>query len=126
MTTRARNILIAASLLAFILLIANAGALLGKVKRLGKKQYYTQIMQPGLINGQAVWGYTYKQLAFDHDGQGQQLEFLADKSLRQQAYLRVYVSGEDRVITWEEVGSDAIPELALKQLSPDLTNQSGC
>lgn len=87
-----------------------------KAKRFGKKQYYTQIMQPGFSNGQALWGYTYEQSAFDENGKERRLTFLAPKNLRLQAYLRVYVADQDFVTAWEEVDGEAIPALARKQL----------
>jgi|GEM_PF-552359 len=97
-------------------LAGSAGLIISKAKRFGKKQYYTQITQSGLSNGQALWGYTYEQPAFDEDGKERRLTFLAEKSLRLQAYLRVYVAGDDHVTAWEEVGSEAVPTLARTQL----------
>ena len=107
---------IAASIVIIALIMISAGAIISKAKRFGKTQYYTRVVQPGLVNGQAVWGYTYKQPAYDRDGNERRLEFLADKSLRLQAYLRIYVSGQDHVTAWEEVSADAVPVPAMEQL----------
>lgn len=97
-------------------LAGGLGVMMIKAKRFGKKQYYTQITQPGLFNGQELWGYTYEQPAFDEHGNERRLTFLAPKNLRLQAYLRVYVADEDFVTAWEEVEGGAIPAPARKQL----------
>jgi len=104
-------------------LSGGAGLIISKAKRFGKKQYYTQIIQPGVPNGQTSWGYTYEQSAFDENGRERRLTFLAPKNLRLQAYLRVYVAGEDFVTAWEEVDGDAIPAPARKQLQLQLQLQ---
>lgn len=114
MTKRTGWIVLSAVMIA--VLAGGAGVMISKAKRFGKKQYYTQITQPGLPNGQASWGYTYEQSAFDENGKARRLTFLAPKNLRLQAYLRVYVADEDFVTAWEEVDGDAIPAPARKQL----------
>ena len=118
MTKRTGWMMMSAVLIA--VLAGGLGVMMIKAKRFGKKQYYTQITQPGLFNGQELWGYTYEQSAFDEHGKERRLTFLARKNLRLQAYLRVYVADEDFVTAWEEVDSGAIPAQARKPLQlPD-------
>lgn len=99
-----------------VALAAGGYALVLNNTRFGKKQYYTRIAQPGVANGQALWAYTYAQSAFDEDGKERRLTFQVEKSLRLQAYLRVYVAGQDHVTAWEEVSEAAVPALARGQL----------
>ncbi|MBB5392637.1 MULTISPECIES: YxeA family protein [unclassified Herbaspirillum] len=99
-----------------VVLVGGTSVVVSKAKRFGKQQYFTQITQPGQPNGQASWGYTYEQPAFDREGKERRLTFRAEKSLRLQAYLRVYVASHDRVTAWEEVDGAAVPALAKEQL----------
>lgn len=126
MTMRTWKIWVVAGVVMITLLTINAGTLLGKARRFGKKQFYTQIVHPGLLNGHATWNYTYDQSAYDQEGRERRLYFFADKSLRPQAYLRMYVSGDDQVTAWEEVSSAVVPAQALERLMSREDKQAGC
>jgi len=123
MTKRTKWMIVSAVLIA--VLAGGLGVMMIKAKRFGKKQYYTQITQPGLVNGQELWGYTYQQSAFDEYGKERRLTFLAPKNLRLQAYLRVYVADQDFVTAWEEVDGGAIPASARKQLQSPAKPSAG-
>ncbi|MEC2247308.1 YxeA family protein, partial [Bacillus cereus] len=61
--------------------------------------------------------YEYKLTGFDKDGKEKELEFIAQKNLRKEAFLRVYHSDKKGVTAWEEVKKDELPAKVKEKLS---------
>ncbi|KOP68176.1 hypothetical protein AMS62_25195 [Bacillus sp. FJAT-18019] len=103
-------------LVGFIVFIQNVN-----VNRLGAQQYYVQINQDGkkvedkLDSGEKYVYYEYTLEGFDSNGKEKELSFTAGNELRKDAYLRVYVKGNE-VSSYQEVESGELPEQAKQKL----------
>lgn len=91
------------------------------LNRLGAQQYYVQINQDGKRfedksdNGEKYVYYEYTLDGYNPSGKVKALTFTAQKELRKDAYLRVYVKGEE-VSSYQEVKADELPEGAKQKL----------
>lgn len=91
--------------------------------RLGAEQYYTQIIGQGKIlkskddNGVTYVSYEYKLPGFDKDGQQKTLTFTAQKQLRENAYLTLFVKDDEGVTSYQEVSKEDIPKKASEKLT---------
>lgn len=89
--------------------------------RMGADHYYVQITQDGEVsetrtgNGKVYKDYNYTLPAYNKDGKERELEFMAQKNLRKDAYLKMYVK-KDGVSSYDEVKFDEIPEKAQAKL----------
>lgn len=108
----------------FSILVVFASLLVGcDLNRMGKDEYYVQITVDGkefdskASNGQKFKDYDYKLTGFDKDGKEKELEFIAQKNLRKEAFLRVYHSDKKGVTAWEEVKKDELPAKVKEKLS---------
>ena len=63
---------------------------------------------------EGVWEYTLE--AYDEHGSHRQLTFTASKRLKAAAYLKLGYMPVRGVISWEEIPSDQVPEMALDRL----------
>ncbi|MGG4554772.1 YxeA family protein [Paenibacillus humicus] len=103
-------------LVGFVVFIQNVN-----LNRIGAEQYYVQINQDGKKiedksdSGQKYVSYEYTLEGFDSNGKEKSLTFTASKELRQDAYLRVYVKGND-VSSYQEVQATELPEQAKQKL----------
>lgn len=90
--------------------------------RINASNYYLQITEDGiphenkLDDGSVMTSYSYKLDATNEDGKTISLEFTAHKSLRKDAYLKMYVKKDDQVSSYDEVKLEEIPKKAQKQL----------
>lgn len=91
------------------------------LNRIGAQSYYVQINQDGKRmeyksdSGEKYISYEYAQNGFDSNGNEKKLIFTANKELRKNAYLRVYVKGGN-VSSYQEVQVDELPEKAKQKL----------
>ncbi|MDR9856853.1 YxeA family protein [Paenibacillus sp. VCA1] len=103
-------------LVGFVVFIQNVN-----VNRLGAQQYYVQITQDGKKmedksdSGQKYVYYEYTLKGFDSNGKEKDLTFTAGKELRKNAYLRIYVKGNE-VSSYQEVQASELPEQAKQKL----------
>jgi len=103
-------------LVGFIVFIQNVN-----VNRFGTDHYYVQIQDSGKkIEGKSDSGeiyvhYDYTMKGFDKDGKEKTFTFSANKDLRKQAYLLVYLKGEE-VKSYKEVQANELPEKAKQKL----------
>ncbi|GAA0392209.1 YxeA family protein [Paenibacillus motobuensis] len=103
-------------LIGFIVFIQNVN-----INRLGADSYYVQIQDSGKeIEGKSDSGkiftyYEYTIKGFDEDGKEKTFTFTAQKDLRKQAYLQVYLKG-DEVKSYQEVQANDLPEKAKQKL----------
>lgn len=98
----------------FSLLVVFASLLVGcDINRMGKEEYYVQITMDGKVMGKE---YEYTLSGFDKEGKEKELEFMAQKNLRKEAFLRVYHSEKKGVTAWEEVQEDELPRKAKEKL----------
>lgn len=103
-------------LVGFVVFIQNVN-----LNRIGAEQYYVQINQDGKKiedksdSGQKYVSYEYNLEGFDSNGKEKVLTFTAGKELRQDAYLKVYVKGND-VSSYQEVQATELPEQAKQKL----------
>ncbi|CAH0249562.1 hypothetical protein SRABI96_03143 [Peribacillus sp. Bi96] len=90
--------------------------------RMNASNYYLQITEDGvqhetkLDDGSVMNSYSYKLDATNADGETLLLEFTAQKNLRKDAYLKMYVKNGDEVSSYDEVKLEEIPEKAQKKL----------
>ena len=90
--------------------------------RMNADNYYLQITEDGiphdykLDDGSVMTTYSYQLNATNADGQTIPLEFTAQKNLRKDAYLKMYVKEGDQVSSYDEVKLEDIPQKAQKQL----------
>lgn len=112
------------SVVAFFVLLAAAGYALISIdwNRFNKEHYYVQITDTPSVEefvdskGAVYKSYWYTQAGYNEDGDEQSLNFFAQKELRQDAYLRIYVKDGDVVTSYDEVKFDEMPEAAQKAL----------
>lgn len=89
--------------------------------RMNADHYYLQITQDGEVSesrasdGKVYKNYNYKLPAYNEDGKERELEFMAQKNLRKDAYLKMYVK-KDGVSSYDEVKFEEIPEKAQAKL----------
>ncbi|HDR7705658.1 TPA: YxeA family protein [Bacillus thuringiensis] len=108
----------------FSLLVVFASLLVGcDINRMGKDEYYVQITIDGKegvsksMDGKVMGKeYEYTLSGFDKEGKEKELEFMAQKNLRKEAFLRVYHSEKKGVTAWEEVQEDELPKKAKEKL----------
>ncbi|PHE93461.1 hypothetical protein COF76_25550 [Bacillus wiedmannii] len=108
----------------FSLLVVFAGLLVGcDINRMGKDEYYVQITMDGKegvsksMDGKVMGKeYEYTLSGFDKEGKEKELQFMAQKNLRKEAFLRVYHSEKKGVTAWEEVQEDELPKKAKEKL----------
>ncbi|PGO32078.1 hypothetical protein CN984_08650 [Bacillus cereus] len=106
------------------LLVVFASLLVGcDINRMGKDEYYVQITMDGKegisksMDGKVMGKeYEYTLSGFDKEGKEKELEFMAQKNLRKEAFLRVYYSEKKGVTAWEEVQEDELPKKAKEKL----------
>lgn len=91
--------------------------------RLNKEAYYVQITEDGVLettkleSGEIMKLYEYKMNAINKDGENKELEFSANKNLKQEAYLKIYVKkGTSTVTSYDEVALKDLPEKVEKAL----------
>jgi len=91
--------------------------------RLGAEQYYTQITGPGKIledkddKGVKYVSYEYNLPAFDNDGSETTVTFTAQKQLRENAYLTLFLKDDKGVTSYQEVKEDELPKKASEKLA---------
>lgn len=88
--------------------------------RMNANNYYLQITEDGvphedkLDDGSVMTYYSYKLDAINADGETILLEFTAQKNLRKDAYLKMYVKNGNEVSSYDEVKFENIPKKAQK------------
>ncbi|PEI98365.1 YxeA family protein [Bacillus pseudomycoides] len=96
-------------------------------QKLGKDKMYVHITENGkeyqVDKDDPTWKrYEYNVIAYDKDGNKTSIKFDANKNLKLNAFLRVYVfdkpnsEGYKGISTYEEVQQNEIPKKALKQM----------
>ena len=86
--------------------------------RMNADNYYLQITEEGvqhetkLDDGSVMTYYSYELNAKNEDGETKPLEFTAQKNLRKDAYLKMYVKNGDEVSSYDEVKFEDIPKKA--------------
>ncbi|MEG0449792.1 MAG: YxeA family protein [Lysinibacillus sp.] len=89
--------------------------------RINKDTYYVQVTTDGeleeykLDTGEIAETYWYELSSYDERGKEQTLKFSANKNLRKDAYLKLYVKGGKEVSSYDEVQFDDIPSKAQEQ-----------
>ncbi|MFJ8461587.1 YxeA family protein [Lysinibacillus xylanilyticus] len=91
------------------------------IHHIGADQYYVQVpegkkVEVKTMDGQKAFSYEYTSKGYDKKGSEKTLDFTAIKSLRKNAYLRLYVKDKG-VSSYEEVKQDEIPSKALEKLN---------
>jgi uncharacterized protein (TIGR01655 family) len=93
------------------------------INRMGKDEYYVQINMDGKggvsksMDGKVMGKeYEYTLSGFDKEGKEKELEFIAQKNLRKEAFLRVYHLDKKGVTAWEEVQEDELPKKVKEKL----------
>lgn len=114
------------SLIAVIFIVLIGGVVVLQnvnFNRLGADQYYTQIIGQGTENknkannGAIYVSYEYELPAYNQDGDEKELTFTAQKQLREEAYLKVYVKNGKGVTSYQEVEKSDIPQKASDKLA---------
>ncbi|WP_144461297.1 YxeA family protein [Siminovitchia fortis] len=91
--------------------------------RVGAEEYYTQIKGEGKLiedkidSGEKIISYEYKLPAFDKDGRQKTLTFTAQKQLRENAYLILFVKDNKGVTSYQEVKKKELPKKASETLA---------
>jgi uncharacterized protein (TIGR01655 family) len=86
--------------------------------RMNADNYYLQVTEDGvqhetkLDDGSVMTYYSYELNAKNEDGETKTLEFTAQKNLRKDAYLKMYVKNGDEVSSYDEVKFEDIPKKA--------------
>lgn len=107
-----------------VILLAASVVILATVdfNRLGKENVYVQVGDPTDIDedkidsGQIIKTYWYELPAYYEDGNVLNVEFFAQKELRQGAYLKLYIKKGSEVTSYDEVSWEEIPEAAQEEL----------
>ncbi|MFA1822834.1 YxeA family protein [Virgibacillus oceani] len=90
--------------------------------RLGKENVYVQVGDPSYTNehqldsGEIMTSYWYELPAYRENGSTVKVEFSAQKELRQDAYLKLYVKQGNEVTSYDEVSWEEVPEAAQEEL----------
>ncbi|MEC0255544.1 hypothetical protein PAEVO_12190 [Paenibacillus sp. GM2FR] len=107
--------ILVAILIGFVVFIQNVN-----INRFGTDSYYVQIQDGTKVedkadNGEKYIYYEYTLEGFNKEGKAKTLTFTANKELRKEAYLRLYVK-EKGVSSYQEVQADKLPEQAKVKL----------
>ncbi|MBW8351911.1 YxeA family protein [Bacillus sp. IITD106] len=92
------------------------------LNRIGADEYYTKIngegtkMEDKESGGAIHIRYEYELLAYDKDGSQKTLTFSADKQLRENAYLLLFVKNGKGVTSYQEVKAEELPEKVAEML----------
>ncbi|WP_144519499.1 YxeA family protein [Bacillus thuringiensis] len=110
------------SCFAMILTIICTGCadLNNQINRIGKDSYYVQVNKDGIkddTGGGKVEIYRYELPAYDEKGNEKTIQFTADKKLKKDALLRLYVKKEKEVTAWEEVSIEKVPSKAKEKMN---------
>lgn len=107
----------AAILIVGVLIAGGVAASKINFNRVGAKEYYTKIVGAGEprderdSSGEHYTRYEYSLDGYEKDGgQMKRLDFMANKQLREGAYLKVYVKETKGVTSYQEVQLDEIPD----------------
>lgn len=107
----------------FILFVAGLVVLMTvDFNRLNKDTYYVHITSDGEVeeykasDGQIFELYWYELPAINEKGEEMTLRFSAQKNLRHDAYLKLYVKKENEVSSYDEVQFNDMPAKVQKQL----------
>ncbi|MEC0243603.1 YxeA family protein [Paenibacillus dokdonensis] len=89
-------------------------------KRIGTEKYYVQIQEGKKTAGRADSGekikyYEYGLRGFDENGQEKTLSFTANKDLRKDAFLCLYVKNNG-VVSYQEVSDGELPDQAKEKV----------
>lgn len=104
-------------LVGFVVLLATVD-----INRFGKESVYVQVEDPSyteedkLDSGEIMTSYWYELPAYDDSGSLTDVEFSAQKELKQDAYLKLYVKNGNEVTSYDEVAWEDIPEAAQEEL----------
>ncbi|MDR6224422.1 YxeA family protein [Desmospora profundinema] len=87
------------------------------IKKSGTEEYYVQIHGEGETSDNRR---VYTLKGYDKEGKEKELSFdsLEARQLREGAYLRLYVEGEDQVKTYEEVQKNDLPASIREKFQP--------
>ncbi|MHA7108215.1 YxeA family protein (plasmid) [Bacillus sp. C-3-6] len=108
----------------FSFLVVFASLLVGcDINRMDRDGYYVQSTMDGKegvsksMDGKVMGKeYEYTLLGIDKEGKEKELEFMAQKILCKEAFLRVYHSEKKGVTAWEEVQGDELPRKVKEML----------
>lgn len=88
--------------------------------RLNKEEFFVQVTQDGVLestkldSGEVVKTYHYKLNAVSASGEEKNIEFTANKNLRKNAYLKLYVKKDSvTVSSYDEVKKEDLPKKTL-------------
>lgn len=104
-------------LVAFVVILATLD-----INRFGKENVYVQVGDPSyteeykIDSGQIMTTYWYELPVYDDNGNVIDVEFSAQKELKQDAYLKLYVKKGNEVTSYDEVSWEEIPEAAQEKL----------
>ncbi|MEK3887365.1 YxeA family protein [Bacillus sp. FSL K6-3431] len=90
--------------------------------RLGKENVYVQVGDPSytdenkIDSGQIMTTYWYELPAYYDNGSMMEVEFSAQKELKQDAYLKLYIKKENEVTSYDEVSWEEIPKATQEEL----------
>lgn len=85
------------------------------INQIGKSNVYVEVIEPTEVkeekinNGEVKKIYWYEQKAFDPKGAEVNVEFSAQKELRKDAYLKLYLNKDKEVTSYSEVNWGDIP-----------------
>lgn len=107
-----------------VLLLVVGAVLLTTVdfNRMGKNNVHVEVIEPTEIQedkldtGEVMTSYLYKQTAFNEKGEAIEVEFSAQKELRQGAFLKLYVKQGNKVTSYDEVKWEDVPAEVQKKL----------
>jgi len=107
----------------FILFVAGLVVLMTvDFNRLNKETYYVNITADGEVeeykasNGEIFKMYWYELPTYNKNGKEKTLKFSAQKNLRHDAYLKLYVKKENEVTSYDEVKFHELPAKVQDQL----------
>ncbi|OZI13622.1 hypothetical protein CEW92_00445 [Bacillaceae bacterium SAS-127] len=109
--------ILAALFVGFILFIQNVN-----VNRLGADSYFVKITTDGkeigdiTDTGEKWTRYEYQLEAVNEKGETKPLEFTSQNPLHHDAYLEVFVKGENEVTSYQEVQQAELPDRVKKEL----------
>ncbi|HIF1424112.1 TPA: YxeA family protein [Enterococcus faecium] len=90
----------------------------------GGEAYYTKITTNGEMsatqadNGEKFTTYTYKQAAYNKDGEKKQVTLRKEREhpLKMNAYLKLKVNPRKGVLSWEEIKASEVPKNAAEKI----------
>lgn len=112
-------------LVSVIVIIGVAYAVLSiDFNRINKDTYYVQITKEGLLQkdkldtGEVMETYNYKLDAVSKEGREKVMEFTANKNLKKNAYLKLYVKkNSNTVSSYDEVNEKDLPEKVKEKIN---------